>query len=543
MTSKLIFISSLARRTAHVDISYFLEKYKNACTYRHKKFYEYVIGRMISLRNFGKLIFIKILDQTGVLQIVLQNQIIGNTAYSLAKSYKIGFILSVRGFPFITKTQKLSLKVLYIKVIAKNKMMFPEKWHGLKNINDRYTKRYIDLILNKKTMNTFRIRTLIIENIRRFLNKKKFLEVETPILSSISGGASADPFITYHNSLSEKLELRIATELSLKKLLIGSINRVYEIGKSFRNEGIDSQHNPEFTSIEFYQAYSNYQNFIYLTERLLYTTVINIFREHKLIYSNNILSFYPPFSQISISNVLYKQVLKNFNRNIITDRFSFIELLKLNKVYCIDVYDFIRSIVEEIDIKNFLNFINGNDPRTTKKITINNIYSYINRIAQDEIIYILSNFMMHTKYAYQNFYKKIILRLSYVFFETKIEKTIIQPTFVIEHPLSISPLAKEKNNFSMIAERFEMFCGGMEIANSFSELNNTSEQRYRFESQLKNKKLNGLHGSKIDNEFIVALAHGMPPAAGEGIGIDRLTMLMTNNISIKEVVFFPKVKK
>ncbi len=444
-----------------------------------KKIIEYkninknIAGRIISKRDMGINIFINIQDIKANIQILINKNILHNKKQiSIIKKIKIGDIIYIRGFLYKTNTQELTIKCTYIKLLNKIHKFLPDKFHKLKNQESKLRKRYLDLIINLKTRKIFLKRIKIIYLIRKFLHKRKFLEVETPMLHLIPGGANAKPFKTYHKNLDANMYLRIAPELYLKKLIIGGFTKIFELNRNFRNEGISTKHNPEFTMIEIYQAYSNYKTMIKLVEKMFYYIINYLFLKNKKIhYKKNTINFQIPYKKITLKKSIYKY----------TKYFKYIEDLEKPK-----------------KIKNI-----------AKKLNINT-----NNLSID----------------------KIILKI----FKKKVEKKLIQPTFITEYPTSVSPLAKENKKNKNIAERFELFIGGMEIANGFSELNNFRKQKKRFKKKLIEKKKNI---NLIDKNYINALKYGLPPTSGIGIGIDRLIMIITNTNSIKEVIFFPILKK
>ncbi len=438
-----------------------------------KKIYKQISGRIISKRDMGKNIFINIQDIYNNIQVLInKNYLYKKKKNNIIKYIKVGNIIYIKGQLFKTKTKELTIKCTNIKILNKIYKYLPDKFHKLKNKESKFRQRYLDLIINLKTRKTFLKRIKIIYLIRKFLNKNKFLEVETPMLHLIPGGATAKPFLTYHKKLNTKMYLRIAPELYLKELIIGGFTKIFELNRNFRNEGISTKHNPEFTMIEIYQAYSNYKNMMKLIEKMFSYIINSIFLKNKnIMFKKKKINFKIPYKKISLK----KSICKYSN------------LFKSIK-----------------DLENKKKIIN-----IAKKIGINT-----SNISTEKIIF------------------KI--------FQNKIEKKLIQPTFITNYPSSISPLAKENKKNNNNAERFELFIGGIEIANGFSELNNYKKQKEKFKKQLieenKNKKF-------LNKEYINALKYGLPPTSGVGIGIDRLIMLITNNKSIKDVIFFPTLKQ
>ena len=532
--------------TPNLRISQFLYKYKKISNIKLNDTIIKLAGRIIAFRKMGKLTFLQFYDQTGILQAMIQENIIGKHLYSSLKQINVGDIVGIEGTPFYTKTNELSIKTKNILLLVKNIKLLPEKWHGLSNIEERYRKRYLDLIFNKKSRSTFILRSLIIDNIRFFLKNDGFLEVETPILLNISGGANAQPFKTYHNTHDEILELRIATEIYLKKLLVGGLDRVYEIGRSFRNEGISTKHNPEFTSIEFYKTFTSYKDLMLLTENFLLLLIKKIFNKKFFIYNNNIINCATPFKKISFIKIVEQYIYSKINKKKISFiKISIQEIIYLSQRFHLTKKEIISTCLSEIEYIDLLDFIHLYKIKIKTK-TINLIFNdFINKIINTNYkynLYLLINFIQMPKNIKKNYKNKIILILLYKIFEKNIENTIINPTFITELPITNSPLSDKNKNNPLIANRFELFCGGMEIANAFSEINNSYEQRKRFIYQNQQQNLKKIK-SIIDENFLTTLSYGMSPSAGEGIGIDRLTMLISNNKSIKDVILFPKMKK
>jgi len=530
----------------NMRISQFLYKYKKNNINDYNKKVIKLAGRIIALRRMGKLTFLQFYDQTGILQAMIQENIIGKKLYSSLKQINVGDITGVEGIPFYTKTNEFSIKVKNILLLVKNIKLLPEKWHGLSNIEERYRKRYLDLIFNKKSKSTFILRSFIIDNIRTFLKKDGFLEVETPILLNISGGASAQPFKTYHNTHDEILELRIATEIYLKKLLVGGLDRVYEIGRSFRNEGISTKHNPEFTSIEFYKTFTTFKDLMSLTEFFFLLIIKKIFNKQIFTYNNNIINFENPFKKISFIKIAENYInSKMTNKQIFYEKISIQDAIYLSQRFHLTKKEIILTCLSEIEYIDLLDFIHIYKIKIKTKNIKLLISNFIERVIKTNYqynLYLLINFITMPKIIKKNYKNKIILILLYKIFEKNIENTITQPTFITELPVSNSPLAERNKNNPLITNRFELVCSGMEIANAFSEINNSYEQRKRFIYQNQQHHLKNIQ-SLIDEDFLTTLSYGMPPSAGEGIGIDRLTMLLSNNKSIKDVILFPKMKK
>ncbi len=429
-----------------------------------------IAGRIILLRDFGKAVFAHLQDSKGKIQIYLRKDILGDK-FQLIKNLDIGDIIGVSGRLFRTKTNELTIEVHNFEFLSKSLRPLPEKWHGLKDIEARYRQRYVDLIVNPSVKETFVKRQQIIKSLRDFLEEEGFLEVETPMMHTIAGGARAKPFKTYHEALDMELFLRIAPELYLKRLLVGGFERVYEIGKNFRNEGISTKHNPEFTMIEFYVAYKDYNWLMSFTEKLLSYIVQKVCGSLQVKFGDYILDFTPPYKKISMYDALKE---RGVPENIFKDA-------ELARKWALE---------KGIDIP--------------KESSLSKVL--------DEI------------------------------FKEVVEPQLIQPTFIIDYPVELSPLAKRKRDNPELVERFELFIAGREIANAFSELNDPIDQKERFLQQLEERLKGDEEVPELDEDFIRALEIGMPPAAGEGIGIDRLVMLLTDNQSIRDVILFPLLR-
>ena len=434
-------------------------------------------GRIMSMRIMGKAAFFHIQDGTERIQCYIRRDTVGEEFYNkvFKKLIDIGDIVGVKGKLFRTKTGELTVEVSEMVPLTKSLRPLPEKWHGLKDVEKRYRQRYLDLIVNPEVREIFRTRTKIIKKLREFLDSKGFMEVETPVLQPIASGAAAKPFITHYNALDIDVYLRIAPELYLKRLLVGGFERVYELGKNFRNEGISTRHNPEFTMVEFYMAYADYNDLMELTEELFEYLLDEIFGEgvREIAYQGTKISFERPFRRISYLGELSKKT-------------------GLTEEELLHDEEKVLQKAREIGIEN------------VEKL------SHFKRVQE--------------------------------LFEALVEPELIQPTFVVDFPKAISPLAKEKRGNPELVERFELFIFGREIANAYSELNNPAEQEARFKQQLEEKAKGDDEAMEYDADFITALEYGMPPTAGEGIGIDRLVMLFTDKDSIREVLLFPQLR-
>lgn len=437
-------------------------------------------GRIMARRFMGKLAFCTLQDETGTIQLYLEKQTIEegmtdieNAFKSLDKLVDIGDIVGVKGTIKRTQKGELSIHVHQFAILTKSLLPLPDKWHGLTDVAKRYRQRYVDLIVNPEVRQTFRRRAQITAGIRRYLDERGFLEIETPVLQAEAGGADARPFITHHNTMDMELYLRIATELHLKRLVVGGFEKVFEMGRIFRNEGISTRHNPEFTSIEVYQAYADYNDMMDLTEGMITTITQETLGTLKITYQENEIDLTPPWRRVTMHDLVKEATGLDFNA--FTD-------LAAGKIAC----------------KN-AGIANVDDCPSLGKL------------------------------------------LNHVF-EEKVETTLIQPTFVTDYPVEISPLAKPHRSKPGLVERFELFIVGRETGNSFSELTDPIDQRQRLEAQAERKAAGDLEAQGVDEDFLTALEHGMPPTGGLGIGIDRLVMLLTDSPSIRDVIAFPLLK-
>ena len=429
-------------------------------------------GRMMSRRKMGKASFIDLRDHTDRIQSYVRVDNVGEESYASFKKWDIGDIIGLKGTVFKTKSGEISIHATEIVLLSKALLPLPEKFHGLTDTETRYRQRYVDLIVNPEVRDTFVKRSLIIREIRNYLDQEKFLEVETPVLHTIAGGAAARPFITHHNALDIDMYMRIALELHLKRLIVGGFDRVYEIGRVFRNEGIDTRHNPEFTLLELYQAYTDFNGMMDLTENLIRHVAKTVLGSGIIQYGDVTIDLEKPFERLSMKDAVKKYAGVDFG-----------EISTLEEA---------RAVAKE----------------------------------------------HHVDYE-EHHLKGDILNL---FFEAFCEDKLIQPTFITEHPVEISPLAKRKPSDPDYTERFELFIVGREHANAFSELNDPIDQRARFEHQMELRAAGDDEASETDEDFLTALEYGMPPTGGLGIGIDRLVMLLTNSASIRDVLLFPTMK-
>ncbi|GAB6072794.1 lysine--tRNA ligase [Venenivibrio stagnispumantis] len=432
-----------------------------------------VAGRLIALRDQGKAAFGHIQDAYSKIQIYFKSDILGEERYKeIMDLVDIGDIIGVKGNLFRTMTGELTVEITDFQILSKSLRALPEKWHGLKDTEYRYRYRFLDLIANQKSREIFKLRAKAIKSLREYLESKGFIEVETPILQPVASGALAKPFITYHNALDMNLYLRIAPELYLKMLIVGGFNRVFEIGRNFRNEGIDTTHNPEFTMVEFYAAYLDYNDLMIMTEELIRKILLDTVGSLKIKWDEVELDFEKPFRKIAFFEALKEKTGKD---------------------------------------KEF--FLNEEKSREFAKSV---------GIPKAETLT----------------HMKLLDKL----FEHFIEEDLVQPTFVIDFPKILSPLAKTHRNDPDLVERFELIINKQEIANAYTELNDPIDQRERFIQQLREKEMGDEEAMSIDETFITALEYGLPPTAGEGIGIDRLVMMLTDSVSIREVILFPTLR-
>lgn len=432
-----------------------------------------VAGRVVSARVMGKSTFAHLADGSGRVQIYLRQDEIGDDAYEMfRRDVDLGDFIAARGHMFRTRTGEVSLHVEAITFLSKALLPLPEKWHGLRDVEIRYRQRYLDLIANPEVREVFITRTRIVSAIRRYLDTRGFLEVETPVLQPLYGGAAARPFTTYHNALDRTLYLRIADELYLKRLIVGGFDRVYEIGHNFRNEGISTEHNPEFTVIELYQAYADYHDMMRLVEEIYATVAQEVLGTTQITYQGNTIDLTPPWRRVTMRDAILEQT--------------------------------------GIDIEQY---------RERDALW---------RETQER------NLPVGQKPTWGKLVEEV--------FSSCVEPTLIQPTFVLDFPLEVSPLAKQKPGAPHLVERFEFYIGALECGNAFSELNDPLDQRQRFEAQRREAEAGDEEAHPVDEDFITAIEHGMPPTGGLGFGIDRMVMLFTDQPSIREVILFPQLR-
>lgn len=432
-----------------------------------------VAGRMMTRRLMGKASFVHLQDMSGRIQLYIKQDTIGVENYDAFKQWDLGDIIGAKGQMFKTKTGELSLKVVEVYLLAKAVRPLPDKFHGLTDQETRYRQRYLDLIANEETRKTFLARSKITDSIRQYLKEKAFLEVETPMMQVLAGGAAAKPFVTHHHALDLPLYLRIAPELYLKRLVVGGFERVFEINRNFRNEGLSTQHNPEFTMLEFYQAYADYHDLMNLTEDMFKHIAQTVAGKLQFAYQDVALDFSKPFARITLKNAILQ-----FNPTL--------------QEADIDTLDHAKKTARALEIP-----VKDNDGLGKIQVEI---------------------------------------------FEKTVEHKLLQPTFITAYPAETSPLARRNDQDPMITDRFELFIAGREIANGFSELNDPEDQAERFSQQMQEKAAGDEEAMPYDADYIIALEHGLPPTAGEGIGIDRLVMLFTNSPSIRDVILFPHMR-
>jgi lysyl-tRNA synthetase class 2 len=430
-------------------------------------------GRVMSIRDFGKAVFIHIKDGSGRLQAYIRKDRVGDDSFEIFTFIDIGDHVGLTGQLFRTKTEELTLLANSVVLLSKSQRPLPEKYHGLIDVETRYRQRYLDLIVNDTVRQTFVIRSRIIQTIREFFDTQGFIEVETPMMQSIPGGATARAFQTHHHALDMDLYLRVAPELYLKRLVVGGLERIYELNRNFRNEGISTNHNPEFTMLEFYVAYATYDDLMELTEKLFVYLLKKLFGQLTVKYQGNLVDFTPPWPRISLTDSL--KDIGGIAEDVLSDSQALRDLARAKAV----------EVEDNEDIGS------------------------------------------------------VLVRL----FEHIVEPQLMQPTFVVNYPIEVSPLSRRKDENSEIAERFELFVAGKEIVNGFSELNDPDDQRERFLKQASLRDSGDEEALFMDEDYIKALEYGLPPTAGEGIGIDRLVMILTDSPSIRDVILFPQMRK
>jgi lysyl-tRNA synthetase class 2 len=436
-------------------------------------------GRILGIRSFGKASFLVLSDGLKTIQVYVRQDAVPELDFKVFKLLDFGDVIGVEGWLFRTKTNEFSIHASRVQFLVKCLLPLPEKWHGLTDIETRYRQRYLDLIVNPDARHVFETRSKVIAALREIMTTRGYLEVETPMMQPIAGGALARPFVTHHNTLDMALYLRIAPELYLKRLTVGGIERVFEINRNFRNEGISTQHNPEFTMMEFYEMYADYHHLMSMTEEMFWAVARDVTNGDEVQYGDRTLSFAPPFQRLSLREGARAAASKKLGRE-----------------------------VAEGELRD-------RDAAA--------------RLARD----------LHLEVKSTDGPGKIATTM----FETLCEDQLVQPTFVYDFPTEVSPLSKQRPDDPDTVERFELYVNGVELANGFSELNDPVEQRRRFEAQLTDRATGDLEAHAMDEDYIHALEYGLPPTAGEGVGIDRLVMLLTNSPSIRDVILFPLLRK
>jgi len=435
-------------------------------------------GRVLAIRSFGKANFLVISDGAAKIQVYIRKDALSERDFAIFKLLDFGDFVGVAGHLFRTKTNELTIWATKLEFLAKCFIPMPEKWHGLQDVEIRYRQRYLDLIVNPESRRVFEVRSRVLNSVRGFLNARGYLEVETPMMQPLAGGALARPFVTHHNTLDMQLFLRIAPELYLKRLVVGGLERVYEINRNFRNEGISTQHNPEFTMLEFYQAYSEYRELMDMTEQMLATVAREAIGTDQIVFGDHRISLAPPYRRVS---------LREGARDSASQKLG--------------------APISDADLRD-----------------------------RESAAAIARKLGLEVQPAWGA--GKIATEI----FERLNEESLIQPTFVHDFPTEVSPLSKQHADDPDTVERFELYIGGFEVANAFSELNDPAEQRRRFEAQLKDKAAGDLEAHAMDEDYLRALEYGLPPTGGEGVGVDRLVMLLTNSPSIRDVILFPLMK-
>lgn len=550
-------------------------------------------GRLMAMRQMGKATFLRLRDRSGDLQVLVKKDRVGEGAYKHLKLVDLGDIVGFAGTPIRTKTGELTLEADGFRVITKSIRPLPDKFHGLADVEQRYRQRYVDLVMNPEVRRIFQMRARVVRGIRAFLDARDYVEVETPILGDLAGGAAAKPFATHHNALALDLYMRIATELHLKRLVVGGFERVYEIGRCFRNEGISTRHNPEFTSIEFYEAYATYTDLMDLTEEMVAGLVEETCGTTTVPYGEHEIDFARPWRRAPIAQLVGEHLGVQEDLRGID---SVARALQLVVGHTVNAEEPLAICLKELSDAEAEDLVPGLPPRAREDETLMSrarralaetgeaFYEQLGQAldeafraegeasafadehgedATDPTPHLegkptfdedtgevvvgsaegerVSRLRPRTDPGHER-RRRLALHLLYAVFDHEVEGTLKNPTFVTDFSVSVSPLARRRNGDPAVVDRFELICGGMEIANAFSELNDPIDQRERFLQQLREKERGDDEAHGLDEDFVRALEVGMPPTAGEGIGIDRLVMLLTDQASIREVILFPQLR-
>ncbi|HWM84199.1 MAG TPA: lysine--tRNA ligase [Kofleriaceae bacterium] len=478
-------------------------------------------GRVVARRGFGKTVFLPIRDGSGDLQLFLKvDQVDPADFTQVVPDLDIGDVVAAEGTVFWTRTGELSLLCKRVWLVTKSLRPLPEKWHGLTDVELRYRQRYLDLAFNPEVREVFRKRSRIVSGVRRYLDRNGFLEVETPMMHQVIGGAAARPFVTHHNALDMRLYMRIAPELYLKRLLVGGFERVYEIGRNFRNEGLSRQHNPEFTMLEFYQAYATYEDLIGLTEELITELARDVAGSLRVQQDGVEIDLTPPWRRLSVRDAVAGA---GISESVFDDPVAAAEAaLAAGASSDIVLAGLLEGLaIEDATALGGTRELAGRFRRAEERGQI--ARAVAERYSPEEA-------------------RVRAGALGFLVFEQKVESSLVQPTFLCDFPLAVSPLARRKESDPALVDRFELYIGGREIANGFSELNDPDDQRSRFQAQMRAREHGADETMDYDEDYCRALEVGMPPAAGEGIGIDRLTMLLTDQASIRDVILFPLMR-
>ena len=535
-------------------------------------------GRVVSMRQMGKATFLTIRDATGDMQVLLQKNRLGESSYAQIKNTDLGDIVGVAGTPMRTKTGELTLGADGFRVLTKALRPLPDKFHGLHDVEMRYRQRYVDLIVNPDVRRIFKMRARVVRGIQSVLDKRGYLEVETPVLTDQAGGATARPFKTHHNALGQDLFMRIATELPLKRLVVGGLERVYEIGRIFRNEGVSTKHNPEFTSVEWYEAYATYADHMELTEEMITTIVDDIHGHLQIPYGDRTVDFSRPWRRVPIAKLVADHVGA---KDDLVNIESVARALQIAVGRTATPDEPLHVVLRELSDDEAEKLIPGIQPGSDSVVArakralkdggagfwtklgavLDQAWEYAPpAITAHEGDDVTAPFKPAAKDPFDEptgdvrigkeppdghraRRRRLALALLYSVFDHEVEKTITNPTFITDFSVSVSPLARRRDGDPAVVDRFELIVAGMELANAFSELNDPIDQRQRFLDQMREKDRGDLEAHGLDEDFVHALEIGMPPTAGEGLGVDRLVMLLTNSPSIRDVILFPQMRR